>query len=144
MYYENYEDYMRNSQGFSNIPGPYCNYTYPNQMNYMSPMTGTTAGQLYPEIYTEINRKIENNCISQDARLTEENVNRITDQIFEDYKDKTVDANAKSNERTRTNDLIRDFIKILVIKYLVSKQRNNNYRYSSPMMPPMQNNYYPY
>lgn len=142
MYYENYDDYMRNNSGFPNMsPNPYFNYTYQNQMNYMNQTSGTTAGQLYPELYTEINRKIENSCITQDARLTEENVNKITDQIFEEYKDKTVDQNSKSNERSRSNNLIRDFIKILVIKSLLSRQRNNN-NYRFPMTPPMPNNYY--
>ncbi len=140
MYYENYDDYMRNI-GAMNMQTPYYNYTYPNQFNYMT-SNQQTAGQLYPELYTEINRKIENKCVSQDCRLTEENVNRITEQIYDDYKDKSIDN--KSSEKLQHNSIIKDLIKILVIKYLLSKQRSTSGFY--PMMPPQfpNNTYYQY
>ncbi len=146
MYYENYEDYMRNSNSalpnMSNIPNPYYNYTYQNQFNYMNPAAGRNTSQLYPDLYSEINKKIENKCIAQDCRLTEENVNRITDEIYEDYKDMVIE-NQKSTAKSCSNSLVKDFIKILVIKYLLSRQRNNNNYF--PMTPPqMPNNYYPY
>ncbi len=138
MYYENYEDYMRGNNNYPNMPNPYYNYTYQNQFTPIQNRQ-ENVGKLYPELYTEINRKIEDQSISNNYRLNEENVNRITDEIFEDYKDKTADP--KNQERIKSNNLIKDFIKILVIKYLLSRQRNNNFYQIPPQMP---NGYYPY
>ncbi len=139
MYYESYDDYMRGNNGNMGIPNPYYNYTYQNQFN---PMQQSNINKLYPEIYNEINRKIENSYNMGNFNLTEDNINKITDEVFEEYKDKSTDA-AKNAERTKNNDLIRDLIKIIVIKTLLSRQRNNNF-YNMPPQYPGINGYYPY
>ena len=144
MYYENYEEYMRGNNNCPNMPNPYYNYTYPNQFGCMNGFSSPqSANQLYPELYNEINRKIHNKCTAQDCRLTEENVNRITDEVYEDYKDKSVETSKMNTDKTCTNNLIKDFIKILVIKHLLSMQRNNPNRFSMPQQG-MPNMYYPF
>ena len=71
MYYESYDDYMRGNNGNMGIPNPYYNYTYQNQFN---PMQQSNINKLYPEIYNEINRKIENSYNMGNFNLTEDNI----------------------------------------------------------------------
>lgn len=138
MYYESYGDYMRNQTGYQNIPNQYYNSpTYPNQFDYMR--QNQSVNNLYPELYTEINKKIESNCVGNDYRLNEENVNRLTEQIYADYKDNTPENTRQADNRRNSNSVIRDLIRILVIKFLLSRQRRQS---PYQMMPPMPNNYY--
>lgn len=139
MYYESYDDYMRANNGGMGIPNPYFNYTYQPQFN---PNNQSNISKLYPDIYTDINRRIDSNMNGGNYNLTEENINKITDEIFEEYKDKSVDS-SKNAERAKNNNLIRDLIKIIVIKTLVSKCRNNKFYNMPPQMPGI-NGYYPY
>lgn len=145
MYYESYEDYMRDSQGYPNMnANPYYNNrTYPNQYQFryaMPEQQPAMANNLYPELYSEIRQKIESNCIAQDCRMTEENVERITEQVYADYKDKTMDNTKQAENRRNQNSIIRDLIRIIVIKHLLSRQRSQSPFQMMPQMP-MQNNY---
>lgn len=122
MYCENYGEYMRNQTGYQNMvtPNPYYNMpTYPNQFNYMNP--NQLASTLYPKTYQEIIQKIENDCISNSCALSEENVQRITEQVYSDCKN-----NINESKDQSQNSFVKDLIRIIVIKYLLSRQRNRN------------------
>ncbi len=118
MYCENYGEYMRNQ---TNMGGnPYYNMpTYPNQFNYINPTQ--MANSLYPKTYQEIIQKIESDCISNNCSLSEENVKRITDTIYSDCK-----ANINESKDQNQNNFVRDLIRIIVIKHLLSRQRSRN------------------
>lgn len=117
MYCENYGEYMRNQ---TNMGNPYYNMpTYPNQFNYMNP--SQMANSLYPKTYQEIIQKIDNNCISNNCSLSEENVKRITEAIYSDCK-----TNINESKDQNQNNFVKDLIRIIVIKHLLSRQRNRN------------------
>lgn len=120
MYCENYGEYMRSQTNCPNMGNPYYNMpTYPSQFNYVNPKQ--MANTLYPKLYQEITQKIETDCISNNCRLSEENVNRITDQIYTDCK-----SNITESKDQNHNNFIKDLIRIIVIKHLLSRQQNRN------------------
>lgn len=120
MYCENYGEYMRNQTNYPNMESPYYNMpTYQSQFNYVNP--NQMANNLYPKLYQDITQKIETDCISNNCRLSEENVSRITDQIYTDCKNNFIESKDQNH-----NNFIRDLIRIIVIKHLLSRQRNRN------------------
>lgn len=136
MYCENYGEYMRNQTNYPNMANtnPYYNMpTYQNQFNYMNP--NQLANNLYPQTYQEIIQKIDNNCMGNDYRLSEENVERITEQIYTDFKDR-INESKEQNQ----NNFIKDLIRIIIIKHLLSRQRPRNpYMNNMPGQMPFNN-----
>lgn len=128
MYYENYGDYMRNQNNYQNMNNPYMNMpTYQPTFNYTNP--NQLASNLYPKLYQEIIQKINNNCTNNDFRLTDENITRLANSIYEDYKSKFTEC-----KDSKQIDFIKDLIKIIIIKYLLTKQRTTT-PYQQPAMP---------
>lgn len=120
MYYENYGDYMRGQTNPQNMGNPY--YTMPTyQQPFVNPVQNPNqlANNLYPKLYQEINQSIDN-CANNDYRLTEENVNKITDKIYDEHKAQGHIPECKDQKQT---SFIKNLILILVIKHLLSKQR---------------------
>lgn len=80
MYYQSYEDYMRNILGY-----PTENrYTYDN---YMVPeerfsSTSEEAEQLYPEIYKTINPLVCRECDGYTGPITNEAIESMVDRIY--------------------------------------------------------------
>ena len=136
MYYQSYEDYMRDILGYprdNQIP------TY----NYNVQQTRRNEEQkiekLYPEIYRTVYPMVCKACNQYNGEITEEFVERLTNEVYtnleyeqevrgEQSKSSTVKTvNAKNEtrneEETRQrrpqNNILRDLIRILIIRELL-------------------------
>lgn len=84
MYNNPYEEYMRNSLGYNQMPNM-------NQTNYMSEMYETEGNfmcnqgsieDMYPEIYRIIYPMICKACMAVNENVTEDLVSRITNEVY--------------------------------------------------------------
>lgn len=142
MDYQNYEDYMRSVLGYS----PYVqnNYTYTDEQedvyNYSNDVMpniqhAEDLNEFYPEIYKMIYPMVCKACnINSNKELTKDLLNQMTDEIYiniepeqetrEQVPLKNGDVrnpNAKEpkpdkKETRQTNFLLRDLIKILLLR----------------------------
>lgn len=101
MLYNNYEEYMKNVIGSSNIPSnPYrycnCGSQYGNEYgntygsvrnnqygNIYNNLQQINVEQLYPDIYKIINPMVCEMCDSNNEPITEELVDRMTNVIYD-------------------------------------------------------------
>lgn len=88
MYYQNYEDYMRNVLGYpvNNMPNTYEVYQDYSMPMYESPIYSEQYSEeimgLYPEIYTIINPMVEKICQSNTKPITKELLDKMTEEIY--------------------------------------------------------------
>ena len=150
MYYQDYDEYMRNVLGYnvqnSNSYNPYQNEDYYGFRNIQPDQEEITENEeWYPEIYRTLNPMVCKACNEVHTKdITEEMVNQITDNIFvnieindevEQKQNKNGDVpnpNARGETRQlrpNNNPLLRDLIKILVLQKLFKRR--------PPMRPPM-------
>ena len=151
MYNNPYEEYMRNSLGYNQMP-----------MMNMNPMTEmyeaegnftcnqTSVDDMYPEIYRIIYPMICKACMAVNENVTEDLVSRITNEVYTNVEHMEVAQENRSsssnistqtsktsksdslNNRTTTssvsntrqetrqrNPLLRDLIRILVLRELI-------------------------
>ena len=83
MYYQSYEDYMRNVLGYP-VAGDNC---FRNSNYYMNQMptyiNETQVDTMYPEIYKLINPIVCNVCDGFDGNITEDALEKMVDEIYE-------------------------------------------------------------
>lgn len=145
MNYQNYEDYMRSVLGYSPyVPNNYTYtdeqedmYNYSNDVISMQPTQDLT--QFYPEIYKIVYPMVCKICnVNSNREITKELLEQMTDEIYrnvepEEEQECPVRApaplkngdvrnpNAKEpevpqKETRQTNFLLRDLIRILLLK----------------------------
>ena len=156
MYNNPYEEYMRNSLGYNQMPMMNMNYMMPEMYetegNYMCDQT--SVEDMYPEIYRIIYPMICKACMAVNENVTEDLVSRITNEVYINVEHMEIvnetrsssisvlpqiNKNAKSdslsnkssssvnsiniaNTRQETrqwNPLLRDLIRILVLRELI-------------------------
>ena len=86
MYYQNYEDYMRNILGYStnnnhNMVNNYTNTMYDDYL-YNMPRYSSEILDLYPEIYKIINPMVCKICDSNTKPITKELIDKMTEEIY--------------------------------------------------------------
>lgn len=86
MYYQNYEDYMRNILGYSvnnnyNMIDNYSNAVYDEYL-YNMPRYSSEILDLYPEIYKIVNPMVCKICDSNTKPITKELVDKMTEEIY--------------------------------------------------------------
>ena len=147
MYNQSYEDYMRNVLGYSmnnsNI------YELQDERNYMMPddnYINSELEELYPDIYKIIYPMVKKICIQNVGPITEETVEQMTNEIYINIESETnvntqiqniqnprgdvKNPRSKEVEEPRQrNFLLRDLIRILILRELL--------RNRPPMRPPM-------
>lgn len=175
MYNNIYEEYIRNIIGYPNNANNNCYSCNMNMEdnNYMFPQaTRSQIEQCYPEIYRIIYPMIKKACDDNWNLTTEEEVDRITDEIYyaiednnqinininlentvgtkntENTNNRSQKENIKNKEsrnesnitntneretRRITNNNLRDLIKILIIRELLSRP---GHRPPKPPRPP--------
>lgn len=146
MNYQNYEEYMRSVLGYS--PYADRNYTYTDEQediyNYaneiaINNMPSQDLTALYPEIYKIIYPMVCKICnMNSNREITKELLEQMTDEIYRNVEPEekqttriepplkngdVINPNAKetkqqSRETRQTNFLLRDLIKILILKEL--------------------------
>lgn len=154
MYNNPYEEYMRNSLGYNQIP--MMNINQINPMTEMYEAEGnftcnqTSVDDMYPEIYRIVYPMICKACMAVNENVTEDLVSRITNEVYtnvehmevgeenrsstsnintqpsksvkSDSLNRTTTNSSVSNVRQETrkrNPLLRDLIRILVLRELI-------------------------
>ena len=168
MYNNPYEEYMRNSLGYNQMPMMNMNMG----MNQVSPMMEmyetegnficdqTSVEDMYPEIYRIVYPMICKACMAVNENVTEDLVSRITNEVYVNIEHmelvqenrstitnanipaskssksdviKTSSSSINTRQETRQqNPLLRDLIRILVLRELVG----NPSRPPRPPRPP--------
>ena len=91
MYNNPYEEYMRNSLGYNQIPMTSMNQMNMNYMNMMPEMYETEGNfmcnqasidDMYPEIYRVVYPMICKACMAVNENVTEDLVSRITNEVY--------------------------------------------------------------
>lgn len=110
MYYENYEDYMRSVLGYPISDqhytyGTYQQYSRPtyDQFGYTSPKIDNTV-ELYPEIYRIVNPMVQKICKANTKPLSQELVDKMTEEIFKNLEDETQVVDIRVN-LPKTNNI---------------------------------------
>lgn len=165
MDYQNYEDYMRSVLGYQsgNI---YANtYNPRNDFYYDMPMMTTDYSMpetdefsdLYPEIYKLIYPMVCKVCSQNGHReITKDLVDKMTDEIYVNFEsDDTQTQMTKNNlrngdvrnpnakepevrqETRQRNFLLRDLIRILILRELLRRRRPNRPHFPPQGRPPM-------
>lgn len=140
MYNSNYEEYMQNVLGY-NIR-PQNTYQMPENIYEMqrgSNYENIDLENLYPDIYRMIQPMVQKACMRVTGVINEEMLNRMTDEIYNAMTEETREVRdvKKSSNDIRTsnsqnvkkvedprqhNFLLRDLIRILIIKELLRRR----------------------
>ncbi len=160
MYNTSYEEYMRTVLGYT----PNCMQdTFTNNDYYiMQPnnnrMQDCDFEDLYPDMYKKVYPLVCNECNTNNMPITQETLEQMTDNVLrkievdlkiqtnvkiETRKDDTKPSNARMQEtntkredRAPQNNVLRDLIKILILRELIDRGRFPN-RPHFPQRPPM-------
>lgn len=147
MYNSNYEEYMQNVLGYSFRPQntyqlPENIYEMPRNAGYEN----MDLESLYPDIYRMIQPMVQKACMRASGVINEEMINSMTDEIYNAMSEENRNAKENNNNEVRTsntqntrrvneprqnNYLLRDLIRILIIKELLRR----------PGRPPMRPEY---
>ena len=140
MYNSNYEEYMQNVLGYSLRPQntyqlPEDIYEMPRNNSYET----MDLESLYPDIYRMIQPMVQKVCMRATGVINEEMINSMTDEVYNAMSEDTRSSNdtKKSGTDVRTNNsqnmrrveeprqnnyLLRDLIRILIIKELLRRR----------------------
>lgn len=140
MYNSNYEEYMQNVLGY-NIR-PQNTYQMPENIYEMqrgSSYENMDLENLYPDIYRMIQPMVQKVCMRATGVINEEMVRSMTDEVYNAMTEETREVKdvKKSSNEVRTNNsqnvrkveeprqnnfLLRDLIRILIIKELLRRR----------------------
>ena len=140
MYNSNYEEYMQNVLGYSLRPQntyqlPEDIYEMPRNSSYES----MDLEGLYPDIYRMIQPMVQKVCMRATGVINEELINSMTDEVYNAMSEETRSSTdtKRSGTDVRTNNsqtirrveeprqnnyLLRDLIRILIIKELLRRR----------------------
>ncbi|MGN1327066.1 MAG: hypothetical protein ACI4VQ_03140 [Clostridia bacterium] len=147
MDYQNYDDYMRNVLGFSNMncPNMYMNSQMPFQsMNSNMNMNQfcDSLERMYPDTYRVIYPMVVSACNGVTMPVTEDMLDAMTDDIYDRAEmddrinvdinitiDNRQDSNADESRQEmgmrrprRRNRFLRDLIRILLLRELIGRR----------------------
>lgn len=140
MYNSSYEEYMQNVLGYSVRPQntyqlPESIYEMPRGNNYEN----MDLEELYPDIYRMIQPMVQKVCMRATGVINEEMIVSMTDEVYNAMSEETRESkdvrkssneiktnnsqSARKIEETRQNNyLLRDLIRILIIKELLRRR----------------------
>ena len=106
MYYQNYEDYMRQVLGYPiNDPNIYESYDYKNRQlyedtyssrnQYMSSMSEEEIRDCYPEIYNLVYPMVCKVCDTNTQPITRELIEKMTDEVYLAIEDSSTVVNIR-------------------------------------------------
>ena len=140
MYNSNYEEYMQNVLGYS--LRPQNTYQLPEdiyEMQRNNSYENMDLEGLYPDIYRMIQPMVQKVCMRATGVINEELINSMTDEVYNAMSGDTRSSNdiKKNSNDVRTNNsqnirrveeprqnnyLLRDLIRILIIKELLRRR----------------------
>ena len=112
MYNNPYEQYMRNSLGYNQMPMMNMNMPM-NQMNLMNEMyesegnltyNQTSVDDMYPEIYRIIYPMVCKACMAVNENVTEDLVSRITNEIYINVENMEVAQECRNSQINNIQD----------------------------------------
>ena len=141
MYYQSYEEYMRDVLGYPR-EATYNDYYGINQRNMI--VADEEIEKLYPEIYRVVYPMVCKACNQYKGEITEDLVSRLTDEVYSNLEvenevrgeekpkaktetrvsttSKTVSASKEVETRQRRlNNNLRDLIRILILRELINR-----------------------
>lgn len=110
MYYQNYEDYMRQILGYQiNDPNIYETYNYSNENTYSSNrvqnnLTEAEIKTLYPESYNVIYPLVCKVCEESNEPISKSTVDKMTDDIYKLVEGNETVVNIKIETQNRENN----------------------------------------
>ena len=162
MYYNPYEEYMRNSLGYNMIP-----MMEPYENENIFPYNEVNVEDMYPEIYHMVYPMVCKACMNVQEDITEDLVSRLTNEIYQNIENVEIPQENRAvqtssntqtgkairventNQRVNTqavnpvrqenrdrnrNPFLRDLIRILVLREFVGRPSMRPPR--PPYMPP--------
>ena len=139
MYYQNYEDYMRNMLGYNN-PNPMEMPTYMLQDEYYQEGINDVSDieNMYPDIYRKVYPMVCRACDTNTRPITDDTIEDMINSIVLniDGNNEQVNAkmelkngdvrnpNAKQETRQQGNSFLRDLVRILLIRELIRRRPN--------------------
>lgn len=116
MYYQSYEDYMRQVLGYPvNAPNVYESYNFRNNQNFQdtyclenqvnSSMTDEEIKACYPEIYNLVYPMVCKVCETNTQQITKELIEKMTDEVYSAIEDTSTVVSVRVNTtKTETNN----------------------------------------
>ena len=116
MYYQSYEDYMRQVLGYPvNAPNVYESYNFRNNQNFQDTyclenqvnlsMTEEEIKGCYPEIYNLVYPMVCKVCETNTQQITKELIEKMTDEVYSAIEDTSTVVNVRVNTtKTETNN----------------------------------------
>lgn len=93
MYYQNYEDYMRQVLGYPiNDPNIYETYDYRNDQ-----ASQDTYSEYYPDIYRLVHPMVCKVCETNTQPITKELIEKMTDEVYMAIEDTSTTVNIRVN-----------------------------------------------
>lgn len=140
MYDNSYEEYMRTVLGYtpSNMSDIYrndCYYNEPASINFQN----SELENMYPDIYRKVYPLVCSRCADlADVNISAKQLDELTDTIIAsiniDLKIETKSSKTQEDRAPRQNDFLRDLIKILIIREILSRPRRPNF-HPGPFVP---------
>lgn len=112
MYYQNYEDYMRQVLGYPiNDPNIYETYNYSNENTYSSNrvqnnLTEAEIKALYPDSYNVIYPLVCRACETNNEPISESVVNKMTDDVYKIIEKNETVVNIKIETQNRESNQV--------------------------------------
>ena len=112
MYYQNYEDYMRQVLGYPiNDPNIYETYDYRNENTYLSNqvqnnLTEAEIKNLYPDSYNVIYPLVCKACEANNEPISKSVVDKMTDDVYKLVERNETVVNIKIETQNRENSQV--------------------------------------
>lgn len=151
MYNSSYEEYMANALGYNIRPQS----TYQGNIYEMQPTAeyeDMSLESLYPEIYRMIYPMVQKVCMRATGIINEELISDMTNEVYNAMVEKenrqltkevqksnvevrsgTAQTTRKVEENRQNNFVLRDLIRILIIREILRRRRRPS---RPPMRPP--------
>ncbi len=139
MYNNSYEEYMRTVLGYTpNTTDIYRNDYYYNEPTVAN-FQNSDLENMYPDIYKKVYPIVCNQCANlADANISNKQLDELTDTIIAsiniELKIETKSNQTREDRVQKQNDFLRDLIKILIIREILSKSQRPNFR-PGPFVP---------
>lgn len=141
MEYQNYNDYMRNVLGYSNMNCPNMCASMPTPYQNNMSQFSDNLERMYPDTYRIVYPMVVSACNTVTMPVTEEMLDRMTDDIYdramvnssinvdinigiesrEDNENRQISSNM-NQRRPRRNRFFRDLIRILILRELLERR----------------------
>ena len=144
MDYQSYNDYMRNTLGYSSMNCPNSCMNMPSPYQNMFPLSDDLE-RMYPDTYRVVYPMVVSACNMVSMPVTEEMLDRMTDDIYDraamdsrinidiniEVETREEDANSGDRQMTslsrprrprRRNRFFRDLIRILLLRELLGRR----------------------